>query len=75
MMKMAKASKSEQLKGSGSTYFFDVQEAKTGSKYLRITQSRKAEEEGKFERTSIVVFPEDVKEFGQKVAKLLKELK
>ncbi len=75
MMNMVKAQKSEQIKGSGSTYFLDIQEAKTGSKYLRITQSRKAEGEGEFERTSVVVFPEDVKEFGQKVAKILKELK
>jgi hypothetical protein len=76
MKNMAKALKSEQLKGSGSSYFFDVQEAATGSKYLRITQSRKSKNGGdEFERTSIFVFPEDEKEFGQKVTKMLKELK
>jgi hypothetical protein len=71
---MTEAQKSEQVKGGGSTYFLDIQEAATGKKYLRITQSRKAKGEGEFERTSIFVFPEEAEEFGQKITKILAEL-
>ncbi len=33
-----KSKRREPIKGSSSTYFLDVRKAKTGSKYLRITQ-------------------------------------
>lgn len=72
-IKMSTAQKSKQIKGSNSTYFLDVQEAKTGSKYLRITQSRKADGD-EFERRSIFIFPEDAEQFGQEVAEMIKEL-
>ncbi len=72
---MTEAQKSEQVKGGGSTYFLDIQAAATGKKYLRITQSRKAKGEDKFERISIFVFPEEAKEFGQKVSKMVEELR
>jgi hypothetical protein len=70
---MTKPETSAQVKGSGSTYFLDVHQAKTGSKYLKITQSRKADGD-EFERSSIFVFPEDVEKFGEKVAEMLKEI-
>jgi hypothetical protein len=73
MMTMTKPETSAQLKGSGSTYFLDVHQAKTGSKYLKITQSRKADGD-EFERSSIFIFPEDREAFGQKVAEMLKEI-
>jgi hypothetical protein len=73
MTTMTKPEASAQVKGSGSTYFLDVQKAKTGSKYLRITQSRKADGD-EFERSSIYIFPEDVEVFGEKVAEMLKEI-
>jgi hypothetical protein len=72
---MTEAQKSEQVKGGSSTYFLDIQAAATGKKYLRITQSRKAKGEDSFERISIFVFPEEAEEFGQKVAKMVEELK
>ena len=73
IVKMAKAKKSMQIKGSGSTYFLDVEKAKTGSNYLRITQSRKADGD-EFERSSVYIFPEDAKEFMKRVAEIIKEL-
>ena len=73
MTTMAKPEESAQVKGSGSTYFLDVHQAKTGSKYLKITQSRKADGD-EFERSSIFIFPEDVEEFGEKVTEMLKEI-
>ncbi len=39
-------------------YFLDVKEAKTGSKYLVFTESRK-NKEGKFDRQRIIIFKED----------------
>lgn len=71
---MAKQLKSVQIKGSGSTYFLDVEKAKTGSVYLKITQSRKSDGD-EFERSSIYIFPEDVAEFGRTVAEMIKEVK
>lgn len=71
---MAKQLKSAQIKGSGSTYFLDVEKAKTGSIYLKITQSRKSDGD-EFERSSIYIFPEDVSEFGKTVAEMIKEVK
>jgi hypothetical protein len=66
---------SEQIKGGSSTYFMDIQGTPGGKKYLRITQSRKAKGEDSFERSSIFVFPEEAEEFGQKLTKILAELK
>lgn len=71
---MAKQLKSAQIKGSGSTYFLDVEKAKTGSIYLKITQSRKADGD-EFERSSIYIFPEDASKFGKTVAEMIKEVK
>ena len=71
---MVKQLKSAQIKGSGSTYFLDVEKAKTGSIYLKITQSRKGDGD-EFERSSIYIFPEDASEFGKIVAEMIKEVK
>jgi hypothetical protein len=43
---------SRQIKGSGRTYFLDIEETKGGKLYLRITESRKGAGD-KFERNSI----------------------
>ena len=71
---MVKQLKSTQIKGSGSTYFLDVEKAKTGSIYLKITQSRKGDGD-EFERSSIYIFPEDASEFAKIVAEMIKEVK
>jgi hypothetical protein len=52
---------SKMLKGSGRTYFFDIQRTKDGKAYLKISESRLKGDEKL--RNSIFVFPEDVKEF------------
>ncbi|MBK8903073.1 MAG: DUF3276 family protein [Anaerolineaceae bacterium] len=74
IVNMAKKQKSAQIKGSGSTYFLDVEKAKTGSIYLKITQSRKSDGD-EFERSSIYIFPEDASEFSKTVAEMIKEVK
>ena len=58
---------SGQMKGSGRTYFFDFKETKEGKTYLVITESRKANGD-KFQRSSIMVFPEDADEFAEQVS-------
>ena len=70
---MQNSRKSVQIKGSGSTYFLDIEQAKNGHRYLRITQSRKADGD-EFERSSVYVFPEDAKELGSKLSEILAEL-
>ena len=58
-----------QIKGSGRTYFLDVEKTKEGKSYLRITESRKGKGD-KFQRNSINVFPEDADEFAQAVSQM-----
>ena len=64
---------SRQIKGSGRTYFLDVEKTKGGKPYLRITESRKGEGD-RFERNSINVFPEDAGEFAQAVSEMASKL-
>ena len=65
--------KSVQIKGHNCTYFLDVKLAKTGKKWLRITQSHKAEGDT-FERSSIFLSPNDAEIFVKRVAEMIKEL-
>ena len=64
---------SKQIKGSGRTYFFDVEETKEGKPYLRITESRKGDGDT-FERSSVHVFPEDATEFAQSVSEMTSKI-
>jgi len=63
----------QQLKASGRTYFFDLEQTREGKTYLRITESRKGKDD-KFERNSILVFPEDAGEFAKVVSKIAAKL-
>jgi hypothetical protein len=44
------------------TYFFNIKENRLGDLYLNIVESKK-EEEGRFERQSLIVFDEDREAF------------
>jgi len=48
---------SEKVSAGKRTYFFDVKEDRTGSKILKITESRK--NDGEFIRHSVLIFQED----------------
>ncbi len=72
-LKMVDAQKSAHIKGHTCTYFLDVKQTKTGKKYLRITQSRKAGGD-EYERKSIFLSPEDAEKFSNKVIEMIKEL-
>lgn len=66
-------SQSVQIDGAGRTYFLDVEKSKKGDPYLKITESRKGKQ-GKFERNSIFVFPEDADEFANAVSEMTAKL-
>ncbi len=63
---------SHTLKTTGKTYFFDVSEAKNGSKYLRVTESRKSGEE--YIRKDITLFPGAVDDFVAALQESVKAL-
>ena len=54
---------STKLPTKSQTYFFDVKEAKNGSKYLNITQSRI--KDGQKTRSTITVFSDQLDAFNQ----------
>jgi len=65
--------KSIQIKAAGRTYFLDIESTREGKSYLRITESRKGQDE-KWERSSIIVFPEDGDEFASAVSQMTSKL-
>lgn len=70
---MSEERESRQIKGAGRTYFLDVEKTSQGKPYLRITESKKGEGD-KFERNSILVFPEDAADFSDAVTTMLDRL-
>jgi len=64
---------STQIKGSGRTYFLDIEKTKGDKPYLRITASRKGDGD-EWERNNINVFPEDAEEFAQAVSEMTAKL-
>ena len=64
---------SKQIKGSGRTYFLDVEKTREGKAYLKITESRKGKGDT-FERNSIHVFPEDAETFAHAVSEMIGKL-
>jgi len=66
--------KSEMLKASGKTFFFDLKETREKKPYLVITESRLKGEGEKPERSSIMIFQENLGEFAEIVGKLAKRM-
>ena len=67
-------SKSEMLKAAGKTFFFDIKETREHKPFLVITESRLKGEGEKPERSSIMIFQENLGEFAEVVAKMAKKL-
>jgi hypothetical protein len=59
---------SEILKAGAKTYFFDLKKTKDDKPYLVITESRFSGDEGERERSAIVIFPEQAKDFAELVS-------
>jgi hypothetical protein len=62
------------VKAGSTTYFFDVKETKGGKPYLVITESRFKGEGSERQRSSIVVFPEQINEFTSALKEMVSEL-
>ncbi|MCL5022071.1 MAG: PUR family DNA/RNA-binding protein [Nitrospirae bacterium] len=58
---------SETVKAGSRTYFFDVKESASGSKYLVINESRKVGESHEHKR--VMAFEEDVQSFSEGLKK------
>lgn len=71
---MEREKKSEMLKAASKTYFFDIKETREGKPYLIITESRLKGEGEKPERTSIMVFQENIKEFAGIITEMAKRI-
>jgi hypothetical protein len=67
---MEREKKSEMLKASSKTYFFDIKETREGKPYLIITESRLKGEDEKPERSSVMIFQENIEEFAGIVTKM-----
>ncbi len=62
--------KSEILKAVSKTYFFDIKKTREGKPYLIITESRMQGQDQKLERSSIIVFQENMSDFAKMVTKM-----
>ena len=60
----------EMIKGSGKTYFLDIQKTKTGKPYLKITETRKDKNSGDQIRNSIFIFQEDIRLFTEAITRI-----
>ena len=67
---------SKLIKAGSRTYFFDIKEAKNGKKYLVLTESRLIGDKDKKEhqRSNIIIFPEQAKEFAEVVKEMTAKL-
>ena len=63
---------SRTVKAGKRTYFFDVKEAKTGDKYLVITESRFRGEGQERERSTVMVFSDTLEEFVEAFHEIVK---
>ena len=65
---------SKTVKAGSTTYFFDIKETKGGKPYLVITESRFKGEGSERQRSSIVVFPEQISEFTSALKEMVSVL-
>ncbi len=69
-----KNGRSEMLKTPTKTYFFDVKETQEGCPYLVITESRMKDEGARLERSSIIIFQENLVDFARLVTQIAKKI-
>ncbi len=67
---MERDKKSEMLKAMSKTYFFDIKQTRERKPYLIITESRLKGEGEKPERSSIMIFQDNIHEFAGIVTKM-----
>lgn len=71
---MGRETRSRMVKAGGRTYFFDLRQAQNGKKYLILTESRWDKDGKQSLRSSIILFPEQAKEFSQAVGEMTAKL-
>ncbi len=71
---MSDEKESRQIKAGSRTYFLDVETTSEGKKYLKITESRFKGKGSDRERASIIVFPENAKEFSVAISEMIDKL-
>ena len=71
---MVDSSASKIVKAGSTTYFIDVKETKGRKPYIVITESRFKGEGSERQRSSVVVFPEQIKEFTSALQEMVSEL-
>ena len=63
--------KSSKFRNGSKTFFFDVNLATNEKKYLKITESRFVGEGEERIRNSVVLFPENVKDFQKSLKEMI----
>ena len=71
---MQEGRESKQVRAGKRTYFIDVETTKEAKRYLRITESRYKGESQERQRSSIVIFPEEVSDFVIAVSEMAAKL-
>ncbi len=66
--------KGEMLKASTKTYFFDIKETRESKPFLVITESRLRGEGQKAQRSSIMIFEENIEEFAALVSQMAEKI-
>jgi hypothetical protein len=66
--------KSLMLKCGKRTYFFDVNLSANNKKYLKITETRMADEGEDRKRNSFILFPSDMSNFQQRLTEVVEHL-
>lgn len=62
---------SEKVKGNNKMYYLDLRKAGNGSDYLVITQSKKVEGKEEYERSRMILFENEVEQFGAALSRIL----
>lgn len=65
---------STNFKAGRRTYFFDIKKTQDGEKYIKISESKKTDEDG-FDRYRIMVFNEDIDKFERAITETLQKMK
>lgn len=63
-----------QIKANSRNYFIETPKAANGESYLRITEDRFKGKDGKRERNSLIIFPENASEFLKAMEKMAGKL-
>ena len=54
----------------GRTYFFDIEQTKTGNPYLKVTESHFNKQSNKAERNTVIIFQEGIREFTAMLSRI-----